>query len=77
MSNFHCCSGDVSLETRFYLSLQFGSNSLFSLGNDAFSAMCEVCRKGVQPVSWGTNTEMVVLILGVICMYSTLLSEVE
>ena len=56
MSNFHCCSGDVSLETRFYLSLQFGSNSLFSLGNDAFSAMCEVCKKAVQPVSWGTNT---------------------
>ena len=77
MSNFHCCSGDVSLEARFYLSLQFGSNPLFCSGNDAFSAMCEVCRKAVQPVSWGTNPEIVVLILGVICMYSTLLSEVE
>ena len=56
MSNFHCCSGDVSIETRFYVSFQFSSNSLFSSGNDAFSAMCEICRKAVQPVSWGTNT---------------------
>ena len=47
MSNFHCCSGNVSLETQFYSSLQFGSNSLFSSGNDAFLP----CAKFVEKLS--------------------------
>ena len=52
MSTFHCWSGDFTLETRFYLSLQFGSYSLCSSENNAFSVMCDVCRKPVKRVFW-------------------------
>ena len=52
MSTFHCWSGDFTLETRFYLSLQFGSCSLCSSENNAFSVMCDVCRKPVKRVFW-------------------------
>ena len=56
MSTFHCWSGDFTPETWFYLSLQFGSYSLFSFKNNAFSVMCDVCRKRVKLVFWSTNT---------------------
>ena len=52
MSTFHCWSGDFTRETRFYLSLQFGSYSLCLSENNAFSVMCDVCRKPVKRVFW-------------------------
>ena len=50
---------DVTLETRFYLSLQFGSFSVFfSSENGSFSGMCDVCRiKLVKPVFWAQLCE--------------------
>ena len=56
MSTFHCWSGDFTLKTQFYLSLQFGSYSLFSYENNAFSVMCDICRKPDKPVFWSRNT---------------------
>ena len=63
----------ICLHKHGFLSLQFVSYSLFSWENNAFSAMCDVCRKLVKPVFWNTYCEIFLLVLSVIC---TLLSEV-
>ena len=72
-SDHFLTNGDISLLRQLYSK----DTVLFNLtisGNDAFSALPDVCRKPVKPVIWSTNTEIFVLVLGVIC---TLLSEVE
>ena len=72
-SDHFLTNGDISLLRQLYSK----DTVLFNLtisGNDAFSALPDVCRKLVKPVIWSTNTEIFVLVLGVIF---TLLSEVE
>ena len=50
---------DFTLETRFYLSLQFVSFSVFfSSENGSFSGMFDVCRiKPIKPVFWAQLCE--------------------
>ena len=68
MSTFHCCSGEFTLEARFYLSLQFGSFPLFSSENNGI--FCHVrhlwIKTGQTTLLEYKYSEIFVLVFGVI-----------